>query len=198
MDSRRNAIGFENKNNLDDDQNSAINNLVINTTLYKLENNVNDMNLIKALSAMPTRFKEAFESILKVLNYDKKFLIFKYFIWFEKTNRVEDFDESQNFRKIQDKHSISNPFVDNKFRPCDQSIYYTQNFKNWLHSLGKTHNRGEFVWKRAKDLYSNAQFAVDDREENFLSVYNKINENNYKTFFRTTDLDQGSLGTFSF
>lgn len=117
-----------------------------------------------------------------------------FFIFFNKSNRVEDFDETQNFRKIQDKHSISNPFVDNTFKPSNESIFYTKAFRNWLISLGKADYKGNFIWKRAKDLYPNPQFAVDDSDENYLSVYNKINEKNYKTLFRTTDLDQGSLG----
>ncbi|RMZ95081.1 calpain-3 isoform X2 [Brachionus plicatilis] len=179
MDFRRNAIDFEHSNNLDDDQNSAIENIIINTIQSKLESNANDMALIRTLSAMPARFKEAFEGILK-------------------TNRVEDFDETQNFRKIQDKHSISNPFVDTTFRPCNTSIFYTESFRNWLISLGKADYRGNFIWKRAKDLYPNPQFAVDDSDKNYLSVYNKINEKNYKALFRTTDLDQGSLGAFHF
>ena len=66
MDFRRNAIDFEHSNNLDDDQNSAIKNIIINTIQSKLESNANDIALIRALSAMPSRFKEAFEGILKV------------------------------------------------------------------------------------------------------------------------------------
>lgn len=175
MDSRRNAIDFEHNNNLDDDQNSAVNSLILNTIQSSLERNNNDINMLRAVSIMPARFKEAFEGILK-------------------TNRIEDFDQSQNFRKIQDYYSNENRFVDTQFRPCNKSIHHTESFKNWLVSQNKTNHRQEFVWKRAKDMCRNPQFAIDETNQVF-SVYHQINEQNYRNFFHTTDLDQGCLGT---
>lgn len=66
MDERRGAIDFEQNNNLDDDQEAAVNSLILNTIKSSLEKNSTDIGLIRAASIMPARFKEAFETIIKV------------------------------------------------------------------------------------------------------------------------------------
>ena len=52
---------------------------------------------------------------------------------------------------------------------------------------------GEIVWKRAKDLVENAQFALDDKGKPCTSP-DKLTQSNYKKYFYSNDLDQGALG----
>lgn len=59
-----------------------------------------------------------------------------------------------------------------------------------------TPQRGQFVWKRAKDLVADAQFSIDDETNQAFSPYT-INSDNYRRFFRTTDLDQGYVGNYN-
>jgi len=48
-----------------------------------------------------------------------------------------------------------------------------------------------------KDLHANAQFAVNDNSGRGFNQTNEIiNENNYRNYFHTTDLDQGILGFY--
>jgi hypothetical protein len=156
--------------------NAAIN-VILGTVKSSLEKNLNDSNLLATLGMMHVRFKESFENLLK-------------------TNRIQDYDETQNYNRIKRTHSIHNRFVDTKFRTVNSSIYYTEKFRNYLKNQNKIgHTYDGVIWKRAKDLHKTARFAVDD--QNSLNVYsdsNIINERNYKKYFQTTDLDQGSLG----
>lgn len=115
-----------------------------------------------------------------------------------KVKRIEDFSPNQNFAQIQATHSNEKRFVDREFPACNQSIFYTDNFKYWLISQARvTPHRGQFVWKRAKDLVRNAQFAIDDETNQPFSPFNyayTIDGNNFRRYFRTTDLDQGYVG----
>lgn len=43
-----------------------------------------------------------------------------------------------------------------------------------------------------KDLFPNSAFALDNEET--IMNQNRINESNYKKYFRITDLEQGYLG----
>ena len=163
------------KNKPEMDDTNFTNVVIMNTIKTSLEKSSNDVSLVKAVTMMPARFKDAFESLLKV-------------------NRIEGFSPKQNFQAIQATYSAQNRFTDNEFPPTNDSIFYTDNFKYWLISQNRvTPRRGQFVWKRAKDLVNNAQFAIDDETNQPFSPYS-INERNYKRYFRTTDLDQGCLG----
>jgi hypothetical protein len=101
-------------------------------------------------------------------------------------NTISNFISSQNYQNLKLEYSNSKRFVDSHFRTDDNSIYHSSLFKqNYLiHGI---------QWKRAKDLFLpnlKAHFVLD--EENNYS--NRINESNYKNFFKPTDFQQGSTG----
>ena len=165
---------------LSPDSNRIANELILNTLIAssvhrKLERNLKDQNMIKALGLMQTRFKNVFEGLLN-------------------TSRITDFDQTQNFRRIEQHHSKEYRFTDTEFRACDKSVYYSSTFKDWLTRQNRMNSNGEVIWKRAKNLVQNACFAVDENNPSILLSAHTINEANYKNYFHTTDLDQGSLG----
>lgn len=178
--------------------------LIANTIKNTLETNSTDASLARSVGSMPIRFKDAFESMIKVLLINCLFFFFFQIIFSPspnkqnkkiKTQRIEDFSPTQNFTRIQASHSSDNRFVDTEFPACNASIFYTDNFKYWLISQARVSPQrgGQFVWKRAKDLVADPHFAIDDDTNQVFSPYT-INSNNYRRFFRTTDLDQGFVG----
>ena len=102
-------------------------------------------------------------------------------------HNYKDFDETQNFETIKKTHSLKNRFTDNKFPANDSSLGYSNEFV-----LSLKARRGPITWKRAKDLHPKAQFALRDSNDKFED--NVITKNNYKEFYKTTDIHQGSLG----
>lgn len=109
---------------------------------------------------------------------------------------IEDFSPNQNFENIRKKHSNTNRFVDTEFPACDDSIYHTDEYQNYLLNFypSVSTTGGKFVWIRAKDYVQNAQFATDDSLEKKPFSPSTINVTNYRQYFRTTDLDQGCIG----
>jgi hypothetical protein len=157
---------------------------------------------IKVMSLMSSRLKETFENIIAVSSFIGLFFSFISFILnfcikLIQANRIEDFDSSQNFQQIKQTYSNQNRFTDNKFRACDSSVYYSHTFKRWLMDQGRTDQTGRVTWRRAKDLVSDAQFAMpESTQRSSPTAFNSrnINEKNYRNYFQTTDLDQGALG----
>lgn len=108
-------------------------------------------------------------------------------------SKVERFNENQDFKKIQKTYNRNNLFVDNTFPPTNQSVFYSDSFKQSLKLDGKLEAyTNKVIWKRAKDICRDAHFSIDN--DGHSSEDSIINELNYKKFFATTDLDQGLVG----
>jgi len=138
---------------------------------YEYSNNTEPAAIV---ASIPTGFRDAYDSLVK-------------------NDKIENFLPDQDFYQIKRNYSISNKFIDNQFRANNDSVFFTSKFKNYLQQCGKFPYRSDQIeWKRAKDLYSNAHFVLD-KQNKFMNM-RAINESNYKNFFHTTDLDQGSLG----
>lgn len=156
--------------------NLILNSLIASTVQQNLERNLNDHQFVNACGfKLQVKLKQAFENLLK-------------------SQQIDDYDLTQNFRRIKQNHSIEYRFTDTEFRACDKSVYHSEVFKEWLNKQNKLDSKNHVIWKRAKNLVNNAQFVIDDDNINESVKLSRINEKNYKSFFRTTDLDQGSLG----
>lgn len=111
-----------------------------------------------------------------------------------KSKKYEDFIPSQNYEDIKKKYSNKNRFVDTEFSTCDKSLYHSKEYRTYLLDYSpKLSNKAKFVWIRAKDLVQNPQFAIEDKTNEAFSPLS-INEKNYRKYFLTTDVDQGSIG----
>jgi hypothetical protein len=79
-------------------------------------------------------------------------IIFNYifFVIIFKKNRIENFENEQDYHEIKKKYSKIKLFTDSKFKTNNDSIFYTDNFKEWLQHEKKLDFKQEIVWKRAK------------------------------------------------
>jgi len=153
-----------------------VNTLIASTVQQRLERNINDAQFMNACGfKLQVKLKQAFENLIK-------------------SQQIEDYDQTQNFRRIKQNHSMEYRFTDTEFRACEKSVFHSNVFKEWLKRQNKLDFKDEVIWKRAKNLVKNARFVIDDDNVNESIKFTRINESNYKKYFRTTDLDQGALG----
>lgn len=75
-------------------------------------------------------------------------------------------------------------FIDDQFTPCDRSLYVSTEFKEQILI-------NEIKWKRASELVSNPEFAIDDVNN---TSFIELTDKNYRDYFSVTDLNQGIVG----
>lgn len=100
------------------------------------------------------------------------------------------FDETQDIYDIKRKHSLYNRFLDNSFPADDSSVFSGGQLRQRLLEAGKLSPEGTVIWKRAKELLPDAQFAMDDKKR----PCKEVSERTYKKYFQISDIHQGSLG----
>lgn len=153
----------------------AFNNQIIPKFSENIEKNKDKDGISASINKDPKKYRQSYHHLVKATH-------------------TENFIPSQDYNKIRQRHSMGNRFVDEHFKATNSSVSYTSRFKNQILNRNR-YNYGrsdQIIWKRAKDLINDAHFVCDESGRYYDS--SRINEQNYKKYFNTTDLDQGALG----
>jgi hypothetical protein len=89
-------------------------------------------------------------------------------------NHIKNFDSDQDYQELKKKHNKNNLFVDKKFPTVDSTVFYTNEYKNWLIDQNCLSSQNHVIWRRAKNINKNAKMA--------------------STNYNTSDLNQGYVG----
>lgn len=104
---------------------------------------------------------------------------------------IKNFDPDQDYQELKKIHSKDNLFKDAKFQPKDSSVFYSDEYKDWLKQQDCLSSKGHIIWRRAKEISRNASMAVD---KNGCKITQISTNEQVRECFNTADLNQGLVG----
>lgn len=106
-------------------------------------------------------------------------------------NHIKNFDLEQDYYTLRKNHDKNNLFVDTQFPAQDSSVFYSEEYKNWLKEQRRLDSNDHIIWKRAKQICQDAKIAAD---KNGFKLSEKSTNEEVRNCFNTSDVNQGLVG----
>lgn len=108
-------------------------------------------------------------------------------------SHIKNFVEWQDFESLRKVHNINNLYTDSEFPPVNRSVFFNDNFREYLRANNRLLPSGDVMWKRAKEICLNDPQLVANKNgvecSPLSSAYAHLRD-----CVRCTDLNQGYLG----